>query len=222
MLLSCYWLYSNSSYTSIDQSICKIESALWKRNRRVTLSIRNMKTCCSHSETLTTLERWHRLEPPSHRPRKEVTKGAGRINEAPIKSAMHKCWIRMKWVERNLIQLCLILLMTQALALIDNRTNMANNVAWNGPFKMETGVANSSAPTITSIVSIISSIVRFACSSVPCCWITTDGPMSTFNGKLCRLPSSSSISLVGRLARQSRVKYSSRIDHTVLADEIGW
>ena len=155
--------------------------------------MRNMKTCWSQSETLTTLERWQRFEPPSQRPRKEVTSGAGRINEAPIKSAMHKCWIRMKWVERNLMQLCRILLMTHALAPIDIKTNNESNAAWNGPLSIETGVANSSPlpPIITSSVSRISSREeRFVSPSEP--W-TTWPTMSMFSGKLCR-PSSSSIS----------------------------
>ena len=70
-----------------------------------TLSMANMKTCCSQSATLTTLERWQRRGPPSHLPLSEVTSGAGKMSEAPMRSAKHKCCIKMKCVERSLMEL---------------------------------------------------------------------------------------------------------------------
>ena len=121
----------------------------------------NMKTCCNQRATLTTLERWQRRSPPSHLPVSDVTSGAGRIREAPIRSAKHKCCIKMKCVERSLMQLWRMLLMTHALALMEKSTSSASSVPCNGPFRIDTGVANSKSESQTSIESANESLLLF-------------------------------------------------------------
>lgn len=156
--------------------------------------MRNMKTCWSQRETLTTLERWQRVEPPSHLPRNEVTSGAGRIKDAPMRSATHRCWMRMKWVDRSLMQLCRMLLMTQALAKMEKTTNRASRVAWEGPFRMETGVANSSPSATPLLMAVTTSSKRISSRSLveslsPTTPLLTT---STLSGRLCWLARSSS------------------------------